>query len=46
MPMQAMRENDKVTRRMDWVWHDFNLVKGQIAEWVGRFLVIERAVEQ
>ena len=44
--IQALREDDRETRQMSWVWHELDVVKGQIQEWIGRFVVIERAVER
>ena len=44
--MQALREDDRETRQMSWIWHELDVVKGQIQEWIGRFVIIERAVER
>ena len=34
------------TRQMSWIWRELDVVKGQIQEWIGRFVIIERAVER
>ncbi|CAJ1380728.1 unnamed protein product, partial [Effrenium voratum] len=44
--MQALREDDRETRQMSWIWHELDVVKGQIQEWIGRVVVIEKAVER